>query len=304
MPEKLTILTAPKPFTDTHISMIQRNAIRSWKMLGGEVRIIVLGDDPGIAETAAVMGLDHIPNVRCNEKGTPLVSSMLDLARKSCRSPFLAIVNADIILFPDILNALDRISEKFQKFLIIGQRWDLDVVREIPQKDNAFTELKKEVSDKATLHPPMGSDYFVFPRECYQDVPDFAIGRAGWDNWFIFKSRFEGWPVVDATHGVTIVHQTHDYRHLPGGRPHYRLPETRKNVALGGGDFTIFTIGDSQFEIQDENIVKKKRTFKKIFREMEIFPLTVLRSEIIGKTFFYVFHPKKLYRKIRGDFKI
>ena len=304
MPDKLTILTAPKPFTDSHISIIQRNALKSWKMLGGDVKVIVLGDDSGIAGTADEMGLEHIPGVKCNEKGTPLVSSMLNLARKNSRSPFLAIVNTDIILFNDILKALDVVSKKFQKFLIIGQRWDLEILREIPQNGNAFSELQKEISERAALHPPMGSDYFIFPRDCYQDVPDFAIGRAGWDNWFIFKSRFEGWPVVDATRDVTIVHQTHDYRHLPGGQPHYRLPETRKNVSLGGGEFTIFTMGDSQFEINEGKISKNKWTINKIIREMEILPLTAFRSEKLGEIFFYVFHPKKLYRKIRRDFKI
>ena len=95
----------------------------------------------------------------------------------------------------------------------------------------------------------MGSDYFLFPRECYASIPDFAIGRAGWDNWFIFKSRWEGWKLVDATRDVTIVHQSHDYRHLPGGQAHYRLPETEENVEQAGGYHTIFTMADAQYNL-------------------------------------------------------
>ena len=34
----LTIFTAPKPFTDPHINLIQRNALRSWLALGPDNR--------------------------------------------------------------------------------------------------------------------------------------------------------------------------------------------------------------------------------------------------------------------------
>ncbi len=34
MPPALTLFTAPKPFTNPHIALIQRNAFRSWQALG------------------------------------------------------------------------------------------------------------------------------------------------------------------------------------------------------------------------------------------------------------------------------
>ena len=48
----LTIFTSPKPFTDPHIATIQRNAIRSWQSLGEEVEVLLIGEEPGIAEAA------------------------------------------------------------------------------------------------------------------------------------------------------------------------------------------------------------------------------------------------------------
>jgi len=36
---RLAIFTAPKPFTNPHIRIIQRNAIRSWQALGDEVEV-------------------------------------------------------------------------------------------------------------------------------------------------------------------------------------------------------------------------------------------------------------------------
>jgi len=300
MPEPLvTILTAPKPFVDAHISTIQRNALRSWLALGSDVDIVVLGDDTGIAENTKQLGIRHIPGVRCNDKGTPLISSMLELARIETKSEFMAIVNADIILFDDLLKAIRLAAAEMERFLLVGQRWDMEVTRELKDA-NAFIELRKQIPEKAKLHPPAGSDYFIFPRTCYESIPDFAIGRAGWDNWFIFKSRFERWKVIDGTQQVTIVHQDHDYSHLPGGQPHYRLPETKKNVALGGGDHTIFALFDAQYQLEDGRISRKPWTIKKILREIEIMPLSFLHSQTLGKWFYYLFHPRKGYAAIRS----
>lgn len=304
MAEKLlTLLTAPKPFNDPHISTIQVNALKSWQALGSQVEIIVLGNDEGIAEKTKELGIFHIPHVACNAKGTPLISSMIELTRQHSTNPFLCIVNTDIILFPDLLDTLLNVSRQKDKFLILGQRWDMDVIEKLPAGKTQFSKFKEKVHTQGALHPPMGSDYFIFPRTCYQKIPDFAIGRAGWDNWFIFKSRYEGWPVIDATNDVTIVHQNHDYRHLPGGQPHYRLPETRENVIRGGGEQAIFTMSDAQYYLFNGELARKPASFRKIFREIEIFPLTALKSVALGKLFFFTFHPKKAYQSLRSWIK-
>ncbi|MEN6300123.1 MAG: glycosyl transferase family 2, partial [Anaerolineaceae bacterium] len=94
----LTLFTAPKPFTDPHIAMIQRNALHSWKQLGEEAEILLVGDETGMAEIAAELQLKHNPQVKCNSQGTPLVSSIFELARRYSESPLLAYLNADILI--------------------------------------------------------------------------------------------------------------------------------------------------------------------------------------------------------------
>ena len=44
--------------------MIQRNAILSWKNLGDEVEIVLLGDEDGLGEFAAENGIKHIQKVK------------------------------------------------------------------------------------------------------------------------------------------------------------------------------------------------------------------------------------------------
>ena len=295
----LTLFTTPKPFKDPHIVTIQRNALRSWQALGDEVEVLVIGNDEGVAENTRELGVRHIPEVRCNAYGTPLISSMLEQARAHSDSPYLAIINTDIILFSDILKAVRATANAFERFVMIGQRWDMDVTTELDAGAQAFAQFKKDVKTKGNLHPPMGSDYFLFPRECYASIPDFAIGRAGWDNWFIFKSRWEGWALVDATKDVTIVHQSHDYRHLPGGQAHYRLPETQKNVEQAGGNHTIFTIADAQFNLVKGRVERRPLTWERFTREAEIFPLTRLHSHFLGKLSYFLHNPRKAYLAFR-----
>ena len=100
----ITFFSAPKPFTNPHIAMIQRNAIRSWTLLP-DVEVILLGEEEGLAKAAHELGVRHISQVKRNANGTPLISSMFELARKNSSSDLLCIINADMILMPDFVEA-------------------------------------------------------------------------------------------------------------------------------------------------------------------------------------------------------
>ena len=296
----LTIFSTPKPFTNPHIAVIQNNALLSWVNLGEEVEVFLIGEEVGVAKAAAQFGIRFFPEVKRNQMGTPLISSMFDLARKNSKCPFLAIINADILLLSDLLKTLKIVSAQFEKFVIAGQRWDLDVTDRFIFSADFYAQLARKTNQSGRRHPPMGSDYFIFPRNCYLEIPDFAIGRAGWDNWMMFKSRWEGWPLIDASDDMMVIHQTHDYSHLANGQPHYRLPETKQNVLLAGGDQTIFTLIDATYKINKGQIKNSKLTFEKFFREVEILPLTKWHSRRLGRIFYSFFHPKKGYQFLRG----
>jgi len=297
---QLTIFTAPKPFTDPHIRLIQRNAIQSWLHLEPEVEVIVVGEEDGLAETAAEFGVKHLPNVRRNQVGTPLVNSIFHLASESSQSPVLAYVNADILLMPDFVSAALQVQQVMRRYLIVGQRWDLDVREPVTFSETWVGDLKNRVAQQGRLHPRGGSDYFIYPRGCFEVIPAFAVGRAGWDNWMFYKARFEGWPLIDATQSIQIIHQDHDYRHLPQGKPHYRLPETTDNIQLAGGPRTIFNLLDADRELVDGKVRKISMTPEKRWREIEIFPLVRLHSMFLGQLFFGIFHPVKAYRELRA----
>ena len=267
----LTLFSSPKPFTDPHIATIQRNAIASWTHLP-DVDVILLGDEEGLAEAARDLGVLHLPKVELNENGTPLISSMFVLARENSESPLLGIINTDILLMDDIVVASQRIVSRYEKFVLMGQRWDLDVTLPMEFAEGWQSQLRDRIQKDGDLHRPAGSDYFIFPRVCYTDIPDFAIGRAGWDNWMIFKARTEKWATIDATPDVMIVHQNHDYRHLAGGQIHYSAPETKENLYLAGGAAaTRYTILDATRQLHDGKITRPRPTGKRFWRGVEQF---------------------------------
>ena len=266
---KLTIFTAPKPFTNPHINTIQRNAIQSWQNLGDDVDVILVGEEDGMADVADQYNLLHLPNVLRNEWGTPLVSSIFELSRQSSDSPLLAYVNADILLMPDFVEVANIVATQLKKFLIVGQRWDLEVNELLSFTNGWDSRLHSETKKKGSLHAPSGSDYFIFPRELFADMPPFAIGRAGWDNWMIFQAREYDWPVIDATHDLMIIHQNHDYSHLPGGVPHYDLEETKINAELGGGMHHMYMTLDASHELVEGRVRPARITRDRLLRTLE-----------------------------------
>jgi hypothetical protein len=297
----LTIFTAPKPFTNPHIALIQRNAIQSWIALGIQVRVIVVGSEAGMAEALADLAVLHLPDVRRNSQGTPFVSSIFALARQASDSPLLAYINADILLLPDCLQAAEQARQQENLFLVVGRRWDLAVNQPIDFSAGWDDRLRGQLRLTGRLHVPAGSDYFVFPRECFTELPDFAIGRAGWDNWMIYAARRQAWKVIDATQSLTVIHQDHDYSHLPGGQPHYSLPETDENIRLAGGRRAIFDLRDADRVLAGGQLRRPKMSWRRFWREFEIAPLVAWHSFFFGQLFFAIFHPIRAYGELRAN---
>jgi hypothetical protein len=296
----ITLFTAPKPFSNPHIALIQRNAIQSWQHLGDDVGVLMVGQESGMAEFAASAGIPQLPQVTRNDQGTPLVSSIFELAHQYSSSPLLAFVNADILLTPEFVNLARQVFSQVEKFLIVGQRWDLDFKQALDFSPGWDARLLADLKKRGRLHPPGGSDYFVFPRSCFTEIPGFAIGRAGWDNWMFYHARLQKWPVVDVTSSLTVIHQDHDYSHLPGGQPHYHLPESAENLRLAGGRRTIFTLQDADYTLQAGKLEPIPMRGTRFWRSFETYPLIRWKSYPLAELTFAICHPIKAYGEWRG----
>jgi hypothetical protein len=235
-----TIVAIPKPFDDGHIAMIQRNALRSWSELEG-AEVLLIGDDEGVADAARDVGAQHAVEVQKNAYGTPLVSSAFELARKISKQRLLVFVNADIVLLPDFAEWIR--SVRYDDFLLVGQRWNVDVCEPILFDDPDWEKrLRAAAADAGDLSSPHWIDYFVLPRESalIEAMPPFVIGRPKWDNWMLRQARRLQIPVIDATPVIEVVHQRHDYAHVPEATgEQWEGPEASANTDLFGGGPTF-----------------------------------------------------------------
>jgi hypothetical protein len=134
----------------------------------------------------------------------------------------------------------------------------------------------------------------------FEEIPEFAIGRAGWDNWIIYHARRQGWPVVDGTPSITAIHQDHDYSHLPGGRPHYELPESRHNEALAGGANNLYMVLDSDRQLVGGQIRSPRWTGMRLIRRLEVL-FTPQGGERHGPRWALARRFRRLRRKITGS---
>lgn len=240
----ITLFSTPKPFRG-HIKIIQRNAISSWTRLQPRPDIILFGDDEGTADVANEFGARHVPEVACNEYGTPLVNDLFEKAQRLATADVLCYVNADIILMSDFTQAVAEVGRRKRRFLMVGQRWDVDVDVPLDFELDWEQRLRAHVSRHGQLHPSCGIDYFVFPLGIWGKIPPFAIGRTAWDNWLVYRARDRGAAVVDATRAVTAVHQNHDYTHIPDGIEGVRNgPEAQRNLDLAKY-LHVFTLDDA-----------------------------------------------------------
>ncbi len=291
----LTIFSPPKPFQGK-IDRIQRNAIESWVALGDEVEVILVGDEIGLCDVAAEYGVGHIEDVLRNEYGTPLLDDIFSKVRGAAANDLICYVNADIIFLDDLIPSVRDIARQVERFLLVGQRWDLDIAGRLIFDDEFAATLRGRISASGRLHPPSGSDYFIYRRGEFEDMPPFALGRAGWDNWMIYAGMRRKIPVIDATSGITVVHQSHDYAHLPEGKPHYRLPETEINVELAGGREMIFTLDDASWTYQPGKLRRKKPFQGQLTRRLEIAAYIKAGPGKISQIFGFLFHPVRTFR--------
>ena len=196
---------------------LQRRSVESWRALG--VQVLLLGD---VAEAARELNVEHVPGLETTSHGTPRLDSAFALADRAARFPLRCFVNADIIFGTDLLEAARAVSGQAEQFLLVGQ-----------------TEENGKRRGAAAM------DWFVFPAGLFGDVPPFAIGRAGFDNWLVWKARQVG-IVVDAAQDVRAIHQPHGYEHVAGGMDEaYYGEEAARNLELAGGKSRLYTLHDA-----------------------------------------------------------
>jgi hypothetical protein len=253
----LTFFAIPKPFVG-HIGIIQRNALSSWVRLHPACEVIVFGDEPGTAEIARDLGIRHEPELRRNEFGTPLLGSVFARAQQIATHDLLCYVNSDIVLLPDFSETVARVGAWSPQFLMVGRRRDVPVTEPIDfHRHDWEPQLREFTMNSGKQQLPYAVDYFVFPSKLYGDVPPLAIGRGYWDHWLVWKARSLKVPVVDASADVLAIHQNHGHLHPEGFKGLIAGTEGKRNRALAGGQWHLYTIEHATYRLVGGQIQDK-----------------------------------------------
>jgi hypothetical protein len=275
----VTFFGMPKHFRGNTGTM-QRNAIASWTQLAPRPEVLLFGDEEGTAEAARDLGARHFPEVRRNEFGTPLLDDLFAQASREASGNILVYCNADIILLPDFPAAIARVAESRRRFLMVGRRWDLDLQRPIESFGADWqAALRREAMTSGEQRSPNFVDYFAFSKGLFDGLLPLALGRAYWDNYLVWLARSRGADVVDASAVVMAIHQNHDYSHHPGGTAGvWTGPEAKRNRALIGGWWHLYTIADAAYILTPDNGFLRSRLHPWLMvKRMWSHPLTIFQ---------------------------
>lgn len=263
----ITFFTVPKPFTG-HIGIIQRNALENWSRLAPGAQLILFGDEPGIAEAAAATGGLHVPRLSRSPHGAPLIDGVFREAARLAEHDTLCFANADIVFRGDVAGAIAT-AGVLSPFLVVGESSDLDVRSPLPFDEDGW---RSYLPLEGRRRGPLAIDYFFFRRGVFDDLPPFALGRARFDNWLLWRAIDRGVAFIDGTTALDAIHQRHDYGHLSGGRREaYRGPDARRNEALAGLRcyLHLYSILDARFVISPDGVRPRRWRFAFLRQLME-----------------------------------
>jgi hypothetical protein len=259
----LTIFTLPKPF-EGDTGRMQRNAVRSWKRVDPACQVFLCGDTPDLDDVAAQLGVDGADGIARTELGTPLVNSAFNRVAELSSHDVLCYANADLIFLSDFAPAVRSVLSELPQFLIVGECSDIRVDEEVSDEDSvargSWEEvLRQRASTDGTRRGSEWIDFFVFRRGTIGPLPDFAVGRPGWDNWMIWHARSVGIPVVDISASALVVHQSHGYSHVPrASGSKWEGPEADANRALLDFRQNLFSIEFATHRLEDSKLVPNR----------------------------------------------
>ena len=117
----------------------------------------------------------------------------------------------------------------------------------------------------------------------------------------IYYARLQRWPVVDITQAADIIHQNHDYSHLPGGSRIISCPK-QHNVALAGGKKTVFTLDDVSHEVRNDKCGRLRRLLRR-YCERSKYSRSSVYIQKFKCHFLCHFHPRDAYGDLRAGWQ-
>ncbi len=191
--------------------MQQTNSLKS--LLRSVPHSEVLFFDPvlGAEKVCQELGIRPPIEIERSAEGTPRVDHIFTVAAQISANAINCYINCDILITPQFGELVCKLhSQLARNYLLVGQRVDIDCSSPV----YSASEVDK-LKLTGLLHPPHGSDYFVFPKGEFTsaNMPELLVGRGSWDNWMIYHALVHEKALVDLSPDYLVAHQNHDYSH-------------------------------------------------------------------------------------------
>ena len=196
---------------------IYGNTIRNWHLLSPDIIPVLFTDedtsDPkSIAYFAIQQGWYVLPMPATSTEGVPVLRHMFLVAQKKFYTKFYGYANCDILFDQNLTDTLRSLQTSvdeghIDKLLVVGRRRNWSVGKEVRLRK--LSQVGHYAKD-SSLFRSDAQDYFLTTRDGYPwtCIPDFVVGRMGYDNWLVVAALVNKIPVIDATETVTALHQT------------------------------------------------------------------------------------------------
>jgi hypothetical protein len=255
---RLIIVSTCKPFVGEDARR-QQNAIISWIEAVGASNVLLVGNEPGVAEICDRFGVANDPVVERVDGRLPTLSGVLNSPSLNM-AEFVCYVNADVMMPMNTLDVVIRVARDFSHFMIVGERWDIDLDREVNPEEIRSRAIETTAQQTGRLPGPHWIDYFIYPHGLLGTIPGMAISGGLWDHWIVGRALQNGAAVVDATRSLTAVHQNHP-------RPDSLSTEERRqyNLRAIGDSTTLATITNATHQLTSGGALRQTPASKRLF---------------------------------------
>lgn len=202
----ITLFTTFRSFNDPIYAKIQSHAVSSWLESRSVItEFLVFGDDPGVSELCEKENFTFIPEIQKDERNTPFLNEMLQIAEQRAKNDIILLVSGDIIISPERLEkCVQVIKSQFKEYCICSSKAHIPTDQNIDFNQDWEQHLTSKELD---YH---AGDFFLFNKGFFGQIPNFLVGRCRADRW-LFKYAISKEVLIDATYAIKLYHHKHHY---------------------------------------------------------------------------------------------
>jgi len=215
---------------DAMRNKLQRGAAASWLSLKPEITTIIAVDDSTVPSP-----LPGFPRAICptNALRTPYVGAIMmhgTQVAKKVGARFTGYTNGDIAFDGTVIDVLKGVASAIDdgvisdRVLLIGKRLNIDNAVDdaaelthlsqdgLPNLRERIRSALVEMSHRSTntWMSENSEDFFFYTENTFdwENMPDFVVGRVGWDSWLTQWAIDNGVDVIDTTQLLHVSHLT------------------------------------------------------------------------------------------------